>query len=315
MLARACHVEVAGGNENTQAGEPVHGGPAVLTTRGPQVQRALGVVDPVPDVLQGRHHDAATPPVTICLDLDVSVIVQGGNHGSTHRSGDHEPGMLPYCEELADERLITGQEPGPVAGHVGSFRQRVRREQAAVITVANLVVKDRVRLSVPDELPVALIGDQHGTSSASVTDPASQLVCRHHPPTGIRRGIDPDEVDRAIGIRGIGELVGMIRSDDPSPGELGAHSVGRVGRDRHDDRAVRRQPQLGGQPGNELLGADDWQHVLMVQSTHRPPALQVAHDGVPQLCSTPHRGIAVGIRGLGKGMLDELRSGIDRGAH
>lgn len=30
VLARACHVEVAGGNENTQAGEPVHGGPAVL---------------------------------------------------------------------------------------------------------------------------------------------------------------------------------------------------------------------------------------------------------------------------------------------
>jgi hypothetical protein len=123
-------VEVSGRNQDSEPGEPAHGVPARLVPGRPEIQTALGVVDPEPRGLQCRPKNAAPGQIPLPLVVDVPVVLERGNHGGLHRRGNHHTRVFTHLQQPPDQLGVPGNEPGAVAGHVGTLGQGVNGEQA-----------------------------------------------------------------------------------------------------------------------------------------------------------------------------------------
>ena len=78
---------------------------------------------------------------------DVLVVVEGRLHRHLLRPGHLQPEVLAHREQLADHGGVAGHERAPVAGQVGPLRQRVHREDAGRVAVADVGVQHADRRS------------------------------------------------------------------------------------------------------------------------------------------------------------------------
>ena len=287
MLPPGLAVEVARRREDAPLGQPVHGGAAVLAPGRPQVERPLGVVDPEPGRLERGLQDRAPVEVAAALLLDVVVVAQQGHHGVLHRAGDHQAGVLGHLEQLAQQARAPGEEARPVAGHVAALAERVGGDQALRRPAAHVRVQHADGLGVPAELAVALVGGQGGADRAGGVHPAPELRRVERRAVRVGRGVDPDE--RGAGGR---RLVGVVGGQHLGARDARADLVGRVGGRGDHDRVAGAHAELEREVGDELLGADDRQDVLVPQRHRGPAALHVAPDRLPQGGRPPHRGVA-----------------------
>ena len=111
-------VELARCDEDASLGQPGDGVAARLVTRGPKIERALGVVDPEAGPLERLAEGGPTLSVALPLLIDVHVVVEDGGQGGLDRRRHHETEVLANCQELRDDSSVTGHERRSIAGQV-----------------------------------------------------------------------------------------------------------------------------------------------------------------------------------------------------
>ena len=113
-----------------------------------EVEAGLGVVDREAGRLERGAEPGPAGGVALALDLDVGGVGEHGDHDVLDGPRHQHAEVLADLEQLADQRRVTGQEPGPVAGQVGPLGQREHGEQPVVAAPRH-------------------VGVQHGDGSAS----------------------------------------------------------------------------------------------------------------------------------------------------
>ena len=211
MALAGAAVERSRGDQDPPLGQPGHGVPARLVAGGPEVERRLGVVDPEAGGLERRLQRRTTGRVAGVLLHGVLVVVERGDHRALLGTGHHQPEVLAYGEQLADDRRVPRDERAAVAREVGPLGQRVHGEDALVRAVADVGVQHRVGVGLPGALDVALVADQQHPALAAPGDHLAQVVLRQHPAGGVGRRVEPEQLRRARPDRGqrvAGEHVG-----------------------------------------------------------------------------------------------------------
>ncbi len=234
------------------------------------------------------------------------VVAERGDRRRLDRGRRHHPAVLADLEQLAEYGRVTHDEGRAVAGEVGALRERVDGDDPLVRTAADVLVEHGDGLGLPAELQVALVAeDQHAVLARPGHDPG-QLVLRQDAARRVGRGVEPEQL-QALRV----QLRRVVVDDGLGTAEPRADLVRRVGEPRVGDLVARAETQLRGQPGDQFLGADDRQHVL-VPDTHRAePALRPAGQGVTQRLGAPHRRIAGAVRCGDQRLLDQLGHRVD----
>ncbi len=236
-------------------------------------------------------------------------VAQQGRHGGLDRRGHDQPGVLAHLQQRADHGRVAGDEAGAVAGGVRPLGERMDGEQAVQRAAVDPRVEDGDRLGLPAELAVAFVAGQHGARLAGGRDPGAGLVRVEDAAVRVGRGVDPDQPRLERGDRGRVVAGHRVRPRDP-----GAHLIGRVGDLGVHHSVCAGQAEQGGQPGDQLLGADHRQHAVVGQAGRPPAGGQVADDRGPQRGRAPGERVARGVRGLPQRLLGELGGRVDRGA-
>src|SRR4029450_10176084 len=164
VLGSGVAVELSGCDQDAQPGQVVNRSVALLITGGPQVDRALRVLDPEASCLQRWSQHGPAPEIPRPLQLNVIMITEQFDHRLLNRARYQHPGMLANRKQVRDDVSITGDEARTVAGHIGAFGERVHRKQVAVATSIDRRVQPRNRLRFPAELSVALVGSKQGST-------------------------------------------------------------------------------------------------------------------------------------------------------
>ena len=276
---------------------------------GPQVQSGLGVVDR-PARLGERPSQQRTPGrVPLPLRDGVRVIGQRRRHRRLHRSRHDHPGLPPDRQQPRDQRRVAGHEPGPVAGQVRPLGQRMDGQHARVRPVAHVRVQHGDGRDLPAQAEVALVGGHHRPAFGRPGHHLAQVPGREHPPGRVRRRVQPHQLDPG----GPGRQQ-AVRGDGGGPGQPRAGVVGRVGQRRVHQHVTGPEPEHDGQPGDELLGPDDRQHVVR---RHPDPvgAFQPARRRFTESRSAPGQRVTRRVGSLGQGGADHGGHRVHRRAH
>lgn len=182
-------------------------------------------------------------------------------------------------------------------------------DDALVRAAVHVRVEDGDRVGVPAELQVALVGEEQDAVLAGPGDDPGQLGLGEDLAGGVGRRVQPEELEagRVQGRRVVVALVVGAR-------EAGAHLVRRVGQARVGDPVAGAEAQLGGEPGDQFLGADDRQDVVVGDVPGAEAALQPARDRVTQSDRAPHGGVARRVRRGDQSFLDQVGHRVDGGA-
>ena len=298
-------VEVARRGEDAAAGQPGDALAAGPVLGGPQVERALRVVDAEAGPFEGGAHAGASGRVASALLVDVPLVAEGRDHGGLHRRRDDHAEVLAHGGELVDDRGVAGDEAGTVAGHVRALGQRLHGQQAGDVAVVDRRVEDRACRGVVGELGVALVRGEDRAVLLGEAHPAAQQFERGDGAVGVGGRVDPDEP------RGAGDLVRIVAALGPGAGHEGAHLVGRVGDPGQDDGVAGAERQQRGQPADELLRADGGRHVVLAELDAAPATPQIGDDRLAQRRRAPHGRIAGGLGGGLEGLADDPGRGVD----
>ena len=299
-------VELPGRHEHAALGEPLRGVPAGLAAGGPQVQAGFRVVDPETGGGDRRPQLFASHPVPLpLLDL-VGIVGQGRGHGRLHGQRHHQPGVLAHLEQFGHERRVTGHEPGPVRGEIRCLGQRMQGQESGVIPLRDPGIQDRRRLALPGQPEIALVRGHDDTAFASPAHDLPQVRGPEDLAGRIGRRVQVEQ-----GRRRGAELHEGVRADHRAARKQRAHLVGRVRHLGDHDRVARPQPELGGQPGDELLGADRRQDGVRRQTGDPVTSGQCVDDRAAQRRGARGGGVAGLRRVRGEGLTDDRCHGVD----
>ena len=218
----------------------------------------------------------------------VRVVVERGRHRGLHRARHDHPGLLGDRQQVRDQRGVAGHEPGPVTGQVGPLGQRMNGQHAVPRRAAHVGVQHRDGRDFPAQRDVALVGRHHRPALPGPFHHLAQVPGGQHPPGGVGRRVHPDELDPAPGRPD----QQAVRRHRRSPGEPRADVVGGVRQFGVDHHVARPEPEHDRKPRDELLGADNGQHVIRrhadtpcARASH--PAAAARNCGVPHVAGYP----------------------------
>jgi hypothetical protein len=190
--------------------------------------------------------------------------------------------VLADLQERAEDRRVAGQEGRAVAGEVRALGEGVDGDDAVVGAAVDVRVQHRDRGGLPAQLQVALVGEEQDAVRAGPGDDPGQLLLGEDLARGVRRGVQPEEL-QALGIQFRRVVIGLVLG----PGQPRADLVRRIGQARVGHPVSGAEAQLGREPGDELLGADDRQDVAVGDVLGAEAALGPAGDRVAQLGRAP----------------------------
>ncbi len=259
--------------------------------------------------LEGGAQRRTPGRVARVLLLDVSIVVEGGDHGVLLRPGHHQPEVLAHRQELADDGGVAGHEGAAVAGQVGALRERVHGQEALVRPPRDRGMQHRERRGVPAALDVALVADQEHPPFPAPGDDLAQVVGRQHTAGRVGRRVQPEQA-RSLGSEGR-QRVGR---EAAGPGQARTHLVGRVGQRGVDHQVAGTEAEVDGQGGDELLRADHRQDPVEAETAHAVVAREPVDACLASLGQPDGDGIAVGVRCVTQRPLDHGGSRVHRRA-
>ena len=278
--------------------------------RDPQVKAALRVLDAPAGRLEGGLQNRPPLAVPIPLLLHMRVVVECGSHRRLHRRRHHQARVPADLQQPAHHCRVPCDESGPVAGHVGPFRQRVHGQDAI-----GAVRKQASRRRSEGEFQVALVGDDKHIACPAPGRKRRKVLGRRDPAVRVGRVVDPKqlgagansgergEVDQAV----IGRDSHRLAASDP-----GAHVVRRVGQIWKEDRPGGAEQ--GGQQGDKFLTADGGDQFGKGVNADPDPALEPAGSRQPDPIGADSRRIPRGIGGVRKRPAYDLWGRVDRRA-
>ena len=137
----------------------------------------------------------------------------------------------------------------------------------------------RPALRLPGALEVALVADQQGAALAAPVDHLAQVLDRRAPGRSGWTG----ELSQSSAGRSGPSWVSESAASTRGAGQRGADLVRRVGELGVDDQVAGPEAELGGQRGDQLLGADHRQHAVDAEPGHAVPAGQPVDGRLPGL--------------------------------
>jgi hypothetical protein len=256
------------------------------------------------------------------LFLDMGVVRPGGGGGGLDRTGDHHPRVRPDLADVGDEVAVAGQEPAPIAGHVGPLREGVDHEDPVGARGQRGGAGHRLALVVPHVLHVALVAGHDDPPLAGPGHRGGELLGSGNGSGRVPRLVEPEELGPRrvlLGDLAQVEVPSPRRLRDghgPQPGQAGTHLVGRVGHRRVQDGVTlgRAEVQHRRQGGHEFFGADAGDH-LAGWHRHAETPFHPSAGRLPQGGGADGAGVPGPLRsGDGEGLENLGRYGVARGA-
>ena len=166
--------------------------------------------------------------------------------------------------------------------------------------------------SLPAQTDVALVGRHHRPALPGPVHHLAQVPGGQHPPGRVGRRVHPHQPAPARPRPQSRQQA--VGGDSRSSGQPRADVVGGVRQFGVHHHIAGSEPEHDRKPRDELLGADDGQHVIR---RHGNPvrARQPPGRRGTQPRRSPRRRVPGRVRGLGQGVADQVGHRIDGGPH
>ena len=275
----------------------------------------------IPIRAQGPDQSGQTPLIPRLLLTHGVPVAQPLRHRGLHGAGNDLPDLFAVGRHPGDQRIVAGDERGPIPGHIRLLAQRIQHQHAVCAPLAHLRVQRARRhpalAGTPVQHRIAFVGQHHRADLARGRHDLIQPFARQRLPRGVARRIDPHGLHVRHGTPRL-HVGDVIDLQHRGAGQLRADLIRRVGDARLHHHVARPQPQQRRHQRHRLLGADR-RHDTGVDrpQVNATAVTEPVDDRLAQIRRAGRCGIPVRVRivrGGGQRAAHRQRHRIDRGS-